>query len=44
MVQRIALRFLRWADRLGLNAAITRLMDATGHGDNGLCLLRKPAA
>lgn len=44
MVQRVALRLLRWIDRLGLNAAVTRLMDATGHGDNGVYLLRRPAA
>jgi 2-polyprenyl-3-methyl-5-hydroxy-6-metoxy-1,4-benzoquinol methylase len=44
VAQRIALRLLRWVDRLGLNAALTRLMDATGHGDNGVYLLRKPAA
>lgn len=44
VAQRIALRLLRWADRLGLNAALTRLMDAAGHGDNGVYLLRKPTA
>jgi hypothetical protein len=35
------LRLLRYADRLGLNALLTRLMDALGLGDNGVYLLRK---
>jgi SAM-dependent methyltransferase len=41
--QRIALRLLRYADRLGLNALLTRLTDALGVGDNGVYLLRKAA-
>ena len=41
--QRIALRLLRYVDRLGFNAAVTRLMDALGQGDNVVYLLRKPA-
>jgi 2-polyprenyl-3-methyl-5-hydroxy-6-metoxy-1,4-benzoquinol methylase len=39
--QRIELRLLRYADRLGVNALLTRLMDAFGLGDNGVYLLRK---
>jgi SAM-dependent methyltransferase len=39
--QRIALRLLRYVDRLGLNALLTRLMDALGVGDNAVYLLRK---
>lgn len=44
VAQRIVLRLLRWINRLGLNAVVTRLMDAAGHGDNGVYLLRRPAA
>ena len=44
MAQRIAMRLLWWVDRLGFNAAVTRLMDTAGHGDNGVYLLRRPAA
>jgi 2-polyprenyl-3-methyl-5-hydroxy-6-metoxy-1,4-benzoquinol methylase len=42
--QRIALRLLRYADRVGLNALLTRLIDAVGLGDNGVYLLRKASS
>jgi 2-polyprenyl-3-methyl-5-hydroxy-6-metoxy-1,4-benzoquinol methylase len=38
--QRIALRLLLYVHRTGINAAVTRLMDALGQGDNGVYLLR----
>ena len=40
--QRVALRLLSYVDRLAINAAVTRLMDALDVGDNAIYLLRKP--
>jgi 2-polyprenyl-3-methyl-5-hydroxy-6-metoxy-1,4-benzoquinol methylase len=42
--ERLALKALRLADRLGVNILITRAMDALGRGDNAVYLLRKDAA
>jgi 2-polyprenyl-3-methyl-5-hydroxy-6-metoxy-1,4-benzoquinol methylase len=39
--QRIALKFLRAIDLLGINAALTRLADAFGLGDNAVYVLTK---
>ena len=44
LAQRIGLRLLRYVDRLGINAALTRLMDALRVGDNSLYVLRKRVA
>jgi 2-polyprenyl-3-methyl-5-hydroxy-6-metoxy-1,4-benzoquinol methylase len=40
LAQRIALRLLLYVNRVGINAAVTRLMDALGRGDNAVYLLR----
>ena len=41
MGQRVALKLLRFIDRTGLNALITRLMDGLGWGDNIVYVLTK---
>jgi 2-polyprenyl-3-methyl-5-hydroxy-6-metoxy-1,4-benzoquinol methylase len=43
-VRRIALRVARMPHQLGLNGALTRLMDTLRLGDNVVYLLRRPAA
>lgn len=42
--QRVLLAFVALTDRLGVNAAITRLFDALGQGDNVVFVLRKQSA
>jgi FkbM family methyltransferase len=41
LLQRIVLKVLLVADRLGLNTAVTRLMDTAGWGDNVVYVLKK---
>jgi 2-polyprenyl-3-methyl-5-hydroxy-6-metoxy-1,4-benzoquinol methylase len=41
MLQRIGLKLLHVADKIGLNAAATRFMDMLGFGDNVVYVLRK---
>lgn len=41
LAQRVSLRLLRWIDRSGLNALITRVFDALELGDNTVFVLRK---
>jgi len=42
--QRVALKLLHMLDRVGVNALLTRFMDAVGRGDNVVYLLRKEKA
>ncbi|MEO7336680.1 MAG: class I SAM-dependent methyltransferase [Caldimonas sp.] len=41
LMQRVALKLLLVADRLGLNTLVTRAMDALGRGDNIVYVLRR---
>lgn len=41
--QRVALKLLRFVDRLGINAFLTRVMDWCGRGDNIVYVLSKPS-
>jgi 2-polyprenyl-3-methyl-5-hydroxy-6-metoxy-1,4-benzoquinol methylase len=43
LAQRWGFRFLALLDRLGVNAALTRIADATGCGDNAVFILEKAA-